>query len=43
MKQFLIRWICDEAEWWEFWKPRSGVSGGSIVGLLIGLAMWWLE
>ncbi len=32
-------WIIGPAEWWEFWKPQSGVVGGLAAGLVFVILM----
>ncbi len=33
-------WLKRDAAWWQFWRPRSGLEGGLILGGLILLAAW---
>lgn len=35
--EVLYRWSMRDAEWWQFWRPQSGLIGGVIVALLIEL------
>jgi len=35
----LDKWLFADAEWWQFWLPRSGVFGGIIMGGLIFVIM----
>jgi hypothetical protein len=31
----------NRAEWWHFWNPGSGASGGTILGLFFLIIFWW--
>lgn len=42
-------WLFEERPWWQFWHPNSGIAGGAIMGIVIGLLVfvpilfgWWL-
>lgn len=36
----LRRWLAHPAEWWQFWYPQSGWSGGLIIAY--ALMLCWL-
>ena len=36
MKRAIIEWMVRDAEWWQFWRPDSGIVGGVIFGVIIG-------
>lgn len=36
----LKRWLFHRAEWWEFWYPQSGASGGGMIGAAIFILMF---
>lgn len=42
MNDYLNRWFSAKAEWWEFWKPKSGYRGGLILGGVLLTFMDWL-
>lgn len=35
-------WVFKPARWWEFWLPSSGLRGGFIGGVLLGLLWIWV-
>ena len=43
--KMILDWVFREAEWWEFWKPMSGVPGGAILGgllMIVGYLLKWV-
>ncbi len=45
MKKFhklWMKWNYADAEWYHFWLPQSGGTGGIIMGCLIGLVVAFL-
>ena len=39
MKKKILEWMSKDAEWYEFWLPDSGIVGGFIFGVIIGMVM----
>ena len=35
MKDPIKQWVDADAEYWQFWMPQSGATGGLIMGLVL--------
>lgn len=40
--KFISDWLFGDAEWWQFWRPGSGIGGGAIMGVVVSILLWLL-
>jgi len=37
MNKRLLNWLCEECPFYHFWHPQSGLFGGIVMGIIIGM------